>query len=912
MRRRLAAWPLLMLLLLAPLSLVPLSVSADNTGGIEAGPSSIGLSPSEPVMGGSVSISLTLFNDNSVSANDVQYSFYKDGISSSKLLESNVVTIPGNDFATVNTVWSGLAEGQRKVWISVEYNGDTPLQFYKEFTVAGLANLEVSLLDVTPSGLRNGDVGNVAALITNTGTVPSDISTTQIGIEGDSSSTVDVIVPALNPDETAWANTTLTFSTAGNWSVIAVPDAYDVVNEVAEGSGMLSISVNVLPDPDFAFASTLSITSPAESLSGPWTISGSVSGQYLSQTTLIQIGFQVMTSGPSPTISPLEIAIDPANTSTAFQFQLNSQQVAMLDAGEYALQATIDPFSILTQSDTTNDQTTGMMTIRPIPNVVLDPTAHPSSTSRPAGESVTWTVVMQNTGDITVNGRIDYSWEGQNLTSEIINIDAYGSMNWDVTLITAQNPHDAHFVATWVAHSTSYDADTTDSTSSGQIVVTSDLSLTFLANTGTLTSGSADGFVVDPPLSESKTYAYTIGLVSSGIGEETFSCRDGNGDELHQVNVSISLIGEGTSITCIFTIETNGDYGLSIVALDSSAQTHSRTWSVLALGGDGDDEVSSGIGLVLILGIIVFGLVIISVAAFILTRDPDEEIERGIYDYCPACDGELVGDETECPYCSFNLKKARRRFHDCETCGENIPSMISHCSFCGSEQDNSSFYETRERHEKALPAVEESGDEEDDEDAIVTGSADFDTEVTEFGYDAEQLGDEWDEQITAAETEMAEMEARWDAENAEIMEGEEDLAEGILSAGGDTFSGETVDEILSGKEKVVHLQGATDDGKKLSASDAGIREKYYEITGEDGVKEGDKVNIGLIQADRGLVGNELPEDAMDFSFEDDEFSVKKPRRATRRKKSEMGECGACGADLAMDADECGTCGAKYT
>jgi ribosomal protein L40E len=25
----------------------------------------------------------------------------------------------------------------------------------------------------------------------------------------------------------------------------------------------------------------------------------------------------------------------------------------------------------------------------------------------------------------------------------------------------------------------------------------------------------------------------------------------------------------------------------------------------------------------------------------------------------------------------------------------------------------------------------------------------------------------------------------------------------------------------------------------------------------------------------------------------------------------MSECGACGADLAMDAKECGTCGAKF-
>lgn len=912
MRRHFATWPLLMLLLLAPLSFMPMNAAAGNSGGIEAGPSSIGFSPSNPVMGGSVTISLTLFNNNSVTASNVQYEFYKDGISGNSLLEANTVNIEGQNFSTVNTVWSGLSEGNHKVWVKVTYNGDTALQFFKEFTVAGLANLEVTQLEISTSSIRNGESALVSALVTNTGTVSADASITQIGIQGGSGSMADVNVPSLMSGESAWANTTITFPDAGTWTVIAVPDALDSVNEVTEGSGMDSLSIDVLPDPDFAFASPLTITSPSESLSGPWTISGSVSSQYLSQVTNIQIGFDVISSGSTPTISPLTVEIDPAISSTNFEFQLNSQQVAMLSAGEYPLTATIDPLSLISQSDSTNDQTTGMLTIRPIPNVVLDQFAHPSSTSVVSGGSVTWTVVMQNTGDIAVNGRIAYSWEGQNLTSEIINIDAFGSINWDVSLITAQGPHDAEFIATWVAHSSSYDDNVADSESVGQIVVTSDLSLTFLANTGTLTYGSVDGFVVDPPLSEAKSYAYTISLVSSGIGEETFSCRDGNGDELQQVSVSITEIGEEVSVSCSFTVEGSADYGLSIVALDSSAQTHSRTWSVTPLGGDFVD-VNSGISLAIIAGIIAVGLLAILIAAFILTREPDEEIERGIYEYCPACDGEIIGDEAECPYCSFNLKKARRKFHDCGSCGENIPSMISHCSFCGAEQDISVHYETRERHEKALPEVEEIIPTEEDEDLVVTGSANFDSEVAEFGYDADKLDDEWDKNITAAEAEMADMEARWEAENAETQEGEEDLAEGILNTGADTFSGETVDEILSGKE-VVHLKDSKDDGKKLSASDLEIREKYYEITGEEGVHEGDKVQVGMVDSDRGLVGNELPEDAMDFSFdeEDDELSPKNSRRTVRRKKAEVGECGACGADLAMDADECGACGAKYS
>ncbi|MGB0602891.1 MAG: hypothetical protein ACPGNS_04735, partial [Candidatus Poseidoniaceae archaeon] len=68
--------------------------------------------------------------------------------------------------------------------------------------------------------------------------------------------------------------------------------------------------------------------------------------------------------------------------------------------------------------------------------------------------------------------------------------------------------------------------------------------------------------------------------------------------------------------------------------------------------------------------------------------------------------------------------------------------------------------------------------------------------------------------------------------------------------------------------------------------------------------------------------NVLPDDAMDFSFEDevDELdpvkaaaAENKRRRGVRRrqKKEETAECGACGADIPVDASECSVCGAKF-
>ena len=86
---------------------------------------------------------------------------------------------------------------------------------------------------------------------------------------------------------------------------------------------------------------------------------------------------------------------------------------------------------------------------------------------------------------------------------------------------------------------------------------------------------------------------------------------------------------------------------------------------------------------------------------------------------------------------------------------------------------------------------------------------------------------------------------------------------------------------------------------------------------------GDEVQVGMGVQDRSLAGNILPDDAMDFSFDDEEADELNPaaaaaaenkrRRGVRRrsKKVETAECGACGADIPVDASECSVCGAKF-
>jgi hypothetical protein len=85
---------------------------------------------------------------------------------------------------------------------------------------------------------------------------------------------------------------------------------------------------------------------------------------------------------------------------------------------------------------------------------------------------------------------------------------------------------------------------------------------------------------------------------------------------------------------------------------------------------------------------------------------------------------------------------------------------------------------------------------------------------------------------------------------------------------------------------------------------------------------GDEVKIGMGTVDRSLAGNELPEDAMDFSFDEEVTDEVDPvaaaiakatqRRGIRRKKKQkIAECGACGAEISSEVTECSTCGAKF-
>ena len=165
MERKATALVLLGLLLF---SVLPLAAHAEQSGGVQASAVSMSLTPSDPVMGGSVDISVMLYNSQQSDAFNVEVAFYKENIATNNRLLLDQITVPGEDWYTVSTTWSGLTEGVHKVWFEFSAGGDTQARFNKEFTVAGLPNLRVDTLELdTSATIYAGDTVALSALVLN-------------------------------------------------------------------------------------------------------------------------------------------------------------------------------------------------------------------------------------------------------------------------------------------------------------------------------------------------------------------------------------------------------------------------------------------------------------------------------------------------------------------------------------------------------------------------------------------------------------------------------------------------------------------------------------------------------------------------------------------------------------------------
>ncbi len=590
------------------------------------------------------------------------------------------------------------------------------------------------------------------------------------------------------------------------------------------------------------------------------------------------------------------------------------------------LTAQIDPFNDpnFLQEVTSNDRSTALLTLLEVPDVLVDSNALPSTPQVNAGEKVTWQVTITNTGGIEVSGKLEYQFEGLTELSPLIVLAPGGTFTWIEELSTAAGAHIAEFEANWIASQDSWDRDLTNNVARNNISVEANLRLNWA--TSSLSLVDNEGNTATFPLLEDETYTLSINLSSQELGELYFDCLDGKNQLLSTTQVNISTIGQKASVQCQFQAKAPLS-SIQLVPSDSSVTTtYTRQFSTTFSQSNIDDSDQSKSGTMTLIGFGIVILITILGLAMWFTRETEEEVERDIFEYCPACDGELEGEESRCPHCSFNLNKARKQFHQCHECEESVPDLMDNCPYCGAQQDVSSFFEKRERRVRKTVEKTEIALPEEDEDEIVSGTENFAETVKEFGYDEEQLEEEWDENIVTAEAELeAALDRRYeddisteDLTPEEIEELESRVTTTLKSMKEMGEQTQDLDEMLAAKGELIAHK---DDGSDLSASDAEIRGRLYEITGEEGIMPGDEVHVGMSLSNSALAGNEIEDIDSDFTVEDDNQPLAKiderdeltqtRAKPKRREKKKTAQCGACSADIPIMAKSCPVCGAEF-
>lgn len=922
---------LFLALIMAVMLATPLGVSAYDSGGIEASETQVAMIPSTGLnVGDSVTFYLTLTNTQQNEALNVGYAFYKNQYSSENKFVENVIDIQGDSSQTVDATWDGLLESDDKVWITFEYprNSGNEVSFFIEFEVTGLPNLRVIQTELTPSSMIHaGDTIQLSSLVKNTGSEPAISSQLEVNLPGNLANQY-LLTKSLNASEETWVNTTFTAPQTGSYSIYVTPDFNDDVLEASEQGKSVEVNLIVEPRMDLYHIGDLTVSPDTGSSDGPWTVDGAIGRIGESGTTDVTMWLEINHDSGMLATQPFTVSVlGPSTSQQAWSTTFDDNLVGTLAPGSYQITAVIDPFNdgAFTQEDTSNDRLSSTFIILQAPDVLVDSIALPSSSIVQAGEKVTWGVSITNLGGETVTGNLEYTFEGVTDTSTIISLDAGESFYWEAELNTASGSHTAQFTAEWIPSLGTTDRDLSNNVATNSITVESGLVLNWAGSSLRILDEGANP--VDLPLVEGQQYTFAINLTSQELGELDIYCEDAaQNTNLATINVNVSTIGQKVSIECNFTASAPSTTIQLVPSDPAVTNTYIRKLTTISTTNNDADGEQSGMGTAALIGIGVAILIAIFAAAIWLTRETDEEVERDIFDYCPACDGELEGDENRCPHCSFNLSKARKQFHACHACGESVPDLMDNCPYCGTEQDVASFFERRERRTKKPVVVQEIALPEDDEDTIVSGTENFAETVKEFGYDEEQLEDDWDENFATAEAQIAEIEQMYEEEldtegltPEEIEELESQVTTRLKSLKEMSDGSVNLDDMLAAKGELIAHK---DDDSELSASDAEIRGRLYEITGEEGVMPGDEVHIGMGLSDSSIAGNEIEEVSSDFTVEDDEQPLnvieeadelvparQKPKRRQAIKKT--AECGACGAEIPVMATQCSVCGAEF-
>ena len=861
-------------------------VSATTAGGITVDESDINIIGTLE-NGSQVIVEITLHNSDTTDTT-ASYQLSQDG---NLIQQSTFVTVTASSFTTVQV--STVLDKAGDVVFRVDFSANGVSNDQSAvFTISDRPNLVVSELIIDPSSnLFSGATFSANAQISNLGGISASSTTVtfQLGEEAP----LDYNVGSLPSGENVWINRTFTVPASDAiLKISANSNSNDGVLESNSSDNERTILIEITTPPNYFHDGGITVNTAASALKGPWDISGSL--LRMPGTGSITVPMQVQRVSDSTPVHAFSVDFQDGQSSILWNETLTSSMF-IETVGELQLQVVIDPSFSLPESSVFDNSVQFSIIMHPSPNVVVSEIAVASPLQVQTGESVNFTVSIQNTGSIPVSGSVEATFDGESLTSQFRVIPPPSSSeSGGVSLVFSAIARGEisgvkSFTATWVPDNPSHDSNSGDNIATGSVQLVSDLRLRFLSD---------ESWDNGLPLTIGVETTYSISVTSDeGAGIETFVCYAPLGTEVDRTVVDLSSTGSEATVECTITPDKAGNLQLAIIALNGTVPSKTSLWTVVAAGGESinPEEANRELGVALMILLAIAGIIVL-IAAIFLTRRVMEDTERETFELCPACGGEIEGDEEVCPYCDFQLRSGFRRFHDCENCGSPVPSAMDNCPYCGTSQDVSSHYEQRERRE-LIPEIEEEVDEEEEEDEILVGTEDFDDQMENFGVSEDSIEDDWEAGLEEAESQIRSIEEQYEQELAIEEEDDEQVVSTTLQD--QLEAGRDIDSFLEKKGKRRALK---DEDVELSASDANIRKDIFELTGEEGVLPGEKVVFDELSDPSAQVGSELVLDkTSDFSSlsseaghteglsektEEEENPKPKRRRSIRRKNKE--------------------------
>lgn len=837
---------LVLLLLLIPSLLALTSVSGEVAGDIVFSSDSISLASNNPTEGDDLDMTITLTNDANVEASGVQISLHPDSTSNSAF-HSETVVVPASGFLQVGATWQSVPFGTHLVVLQVTHSSETA-SVNRSFTASGLADLVVTSLQISPSsGMHTNDLVNITCDIKNQGNAAA--ASSHLLLELDGIMLAELSVAMLPTNQTVQVLTSFNAPSSGVHELIATANSQsaDGVTESdsSNNNNVQPVQFTVLPDPDYHHHPqsdpVVLVSTATDALAGPWTVSGQILRMGGEGDSSIEVGISVVEAGGDRLVRLFNVNFSESEPLASWSQIFTTQELQISVPGDYTLLIDIDPDDSVAQSIPFNDETTTTLTLHAEPNVVVSGFAPASSSTVMPGDSVSFNVTVTNVGILAVFGSLHATFDGIQLTpKQGLALPPGTESTYTFTAPASGDANEVlQFISTWEASEGSYDSASDDNTATGSVTLRTDLRLRFLQGT--------EAWTPNPPLRLGETYSYTIDITADeGSGTETFTCLDHtHGKEFGTRTLTFSESGDSATMLCEFTAERTGSFELYVLPEGDTVAAWTSPWSVTASSGvvqnGGGGDGWGGI-LLLFAGALFLGGVLL--AAVVLTRAGAGDAERETYDYCPACEGELTGEEEQCPHCEFDLVGGLSQFHDCEECEASIPDLMEHCPYCGATQNISEYYESRVRKEVPIAMDPEpvEAEEDENEEEVVLGTEDFSEQLESMGWSEEQYESEWDDQLSQAEVELDEA-AAWQVAQEEMTE---DEAEDMIVETSLRRSVEEeqvdLDALIGKKDERRHL---LDEQVDLTASDATIRADIYDITGEEGVLPGDEINVDI-------------------------------------------------------------------